>query len=531
MPSPFDDTAPHPVVAAVALELQATLRQGTIAPGLSTTALDRPEGGKMFGVLLVRGADGRVGALKAFSGQVGGTWTVPGFVPPVFDAKARQVLEPASDVAVKRLTSALEALASSPALQDARANLAAFDAQLKSQRASAKAAQLAHQEERRLKRASLSDDDEAGRRALATESRREATFHRAQQTSWRIAREAAALPWSRLERRKRALERLRRIVSQQSMRQIHDTYVLESASGKRATVRELFGAGEPPWGAGDCAAPKLVSYALRHGLTPLALAEFWWGPPPPSGARVEGMFFPACKEKCGPLLPFLLDGVAQAPRRTWRPRIVAEDELVTVHEDERVVVVAKPAGLLSVPARDETVEDSVWARIRRRYPGARGPLLVHRLDLDTSGLLLAALDEEAHRFLQARFLDRSVQKTYVAWLDGVLAADAGTVSLPLRVDLEQRPRQVVDAVHGREAVTDWRALERSGGRTRVALFPRTGRTHQLRVHAAHRSGLNAAIVGDRLYGTSGPRLMLHAETLQFRHPDGRELTFTTLAPF
>lgn len=531
MPSPFDDTPPHPVVTALALELQTTLKGGVIAPGFSTRLLDRPEGGKMFGVLLVRGPDGRIGALQAFSGQIGGTWEVPGFVPPLFDALARQQLEPASDVTVKRLTSALEELSASPALKEARASLASADARLATERATAKALKLERQDARRLRREALAEGDEAGRRALATESRLEEKAYRAQQAVWRTTRDAAALPLARLERRKAAIERLRRLVSQESMRQIHDTYVLQSVSGKRATLRTLFAPGEPPWGTGDCAAPKLVGYAIEHGFTPLALAEFWWGPPPPSGARVEGVFFPACKEKCGPLLPFLLDGVAQAPRKTWRPRPVADDELVTVHEDRRVVVVAKPAGLLSVPARDEAVEDSVWARLRRRYPSARGPLLVHRLDLDTSGLLVAALDEEAYRHLQAQFVSRSVHKAYVAWLDGLLADEEGTVSLPLRVDLEQRPRQVVDSVHGREAITSWRVLERSGGKTRVALFPRTGRTHQLRAHAAHPGGLGAAIVGDRLYGIPGPRLMLHAETLRFVHPDGREISLTVPAPF
>lgn len=531
MPSPFDDTPPHPVAAALALELQATLRAGEISPGLSTALLHRPEGGKMFGVLVVRAPSGKVGSLKAFSGQLGGGWEIDGYVPPLFDREARQRLEPASDVAVKRLTAELEALARSPKLAQARKALASLEDQLALERSAAKARLLERQEARRVKRLTLAEGDESARRALGAESRRDDSEHRARQAAWRASRALTEAPLRRLERRLQALERLRRIVSQESMRQIHDTYLLTSASGKTTTLRALFAPGEPPWGTGDCAAPKLLGHALAHGLTPLALAEFWWGPPPPSGARQEGMFFPACKEKCGPLLPFLLDGVPLAPRHTWRPRRVAEEELTTVHEDERIVVVLKPAGLLSVPARDEAVDDSVWARLRRRYPSASGPLLVHRLDLDTSGLLVAALDEEAFRLVQAQFVSRSVRKTYAAWLEGALADDEGEVSLPMRVDLEQRPRQVVDFVHGREALTRWRVLERAAGRTRVALFPLTGRTHQLRVHAAHRQGLDAPIVGDRLYGTPGPRLLLHAESLRLRHPDGADLDLSAPAPF
>jgi len=246
---------------------------------------------------------------------------------------------------------------------------------------------------------------------------------------------------------------------------------------------------------------------------------------------VEGAFYPACTPKCGPILPFLLDGLDVAPRRTWKPAVAAADHLDIRYDDGRVVILSKPVGLLSVPARDESISDSVFARLQRRYPAAAGPLLVHRLDLDTSGLLVAALDAITHRDLQAQFEARTVRKRYVAWLDGEPGADRGTISLPIRVDLDQRPRQIVDFVHGKEAITDWKVLERRGGRTKVALFPRTGRTHQLRVHAAHRDGLNAPIVGDRLYGTAGERLMLHAESLILRRPDGRRLTVTDPAPF
>lgn len=237
---------------------------------------------------------------------------------------------------------------------------------------------------------------------------------------------------------------------------------------------------------------------------------------------MHGAFYPACRNKCGPVLPFLFRGLDVAPRRPFRSRPAPFDVL---HEDAHVAVLAKPEGLLSVPGKEES--DSVLKRLRDQYPNA---MLVHRLDLDTSGVLLAALDFDTYRQLQAQW--RGVEKRYVAWLDGEVRGDRGTVTLPMRVDLEQRPRQVVDLRHGRHAVTDWEVLERKGGRTRVAFFPRTGRTHQLRVHAAHRDGLAAPIVGDRLYGSEGERLMLHAEALTFTHPATAErLTFRAPAPF
>lgn len=626
MSSPFDEVAPHPLAQAQAEALMAGLRGGLIAPEVSTALLhQRPEGGKMFGVLLVRDAAGRVGVLRAFSGQLGKAWNVPGYAPPLFDVPAREAVEPASDVAVKALTAQLEALAASPALVEARAALAAFDRQHAGRRAELKRRHAERRELRHLRRASAlngeaalrasgdescavaaqgdrrpvaATQDEEGRtaapegeegraaaaqaetrrsaaphggergsatqdgegrsaapegdtrrsaarqgetgcsvaprdvaalRALDDESRLDDLERRKLEAAARTARAPLAAAVEALELQLDALERRRRATSQEAMRRIHDCYLLRSAKGEAKTLRALFAPGEPPWGAADCAAPKLIGFALGRGLTPLALAEFWWGPPPPGGGRVEGMFFPACKEKCGPVLPFLLSGLEVRPRQTWRPREVGADELQLVHQDGRVVVITKPPGLLSVPARDEAVTDSVLARLRRRYPRAAGPLLVHRLDLDTSGLLVAALDEEAHRLLQAQFLSRAVEKRYVAWLEGEVRGERGTVELPLRVDLEQRPRQLVDFVHGKPATTDWEVLERRGGWTRVAFFPRTGRTHQLRVHAAHRLGLGVPIVGDRLYGRPGERLMLHAESIRFTHPGTGE-PFTVVAP-
>ena len=192
-------------------------------------------------------------------------------------------------------------------------------------------------------------------------------------------------------------------------------------------------------------------------------------------------------------------------------------------EDRWLLVVEKPAGLLSVPGRNRQLRDSVLTRLQARHPDATGPMLVHRLDLDTSGLLLAAKDRETYVALQRQFARREIDKRYIAWLDGDVAGDAGVVDLALLVDVDDRPRQIHDPVHGKDAVTEWRVLERTGGRTRVELMPRTGRTHQLRVHAAHARGLDAPIMGDRLYGRSGAdRLMLHAEGIGFTHPDNGE---------
>jgi tRNA pseudouridine32 synthase/23S rRNA pseudouridine746 synthase len=228
----------------------------------------------------------------------------------------------------------------------------------------------------------------------------------------------------------------------------------------------------------------------------------------------------------------MLDGLAVDPAPIFGGGGIGADEPRTVFEDRWLVVVDKPVGLLSVPGRSGLLRDSVLTRLRDRYPRADGPMVVHRLDLDTSGLMLAAKDAATHTALQRQFCRREIDKRYVAWLDGPVAGERGTIELALRVDLDDRPRQIHDPVHGKAAITDWNALERSGARTRVALHPRTGRTHQLRVHAAHPMGLAAPIVGDRLYGQPGDRLMLHAEALAFLHPHtGERIELVRSAPF
>jgi tRNA pseudouridine32 synthase/23S rRNA pseudouridine746 synthase len=526
-PSPFDDVAPHALAQRCAELLKAELRTGLIAPGFPTSVLSRAEGGKMFGVLVVESAEGRVGFQRAVSGQVERAWKLEGYAPPVFDAEQRVASELPAEVMVKGLTARVELARVEPTLLAARATLAAVDTRRAEKRAALKAQHSLRKQERRVAREATNDT--ASLHALDQLSRKDDHERRSAEAAARDERAAALATLGPLERRLAALERLRRIVSQETMRRIWDSYCLTNFAGETTALRALFPGGDPPSGAADCAAPKLLAAARVAGLRPLALAEFWWGAPPPGGGRVEGMFFPACREKCGPVLPFLLRGLDVAPRQTWKPREVNEEELVIVHRNERFLVLDKPAGMLSVPARDETITDSLMARVQRRFPNA---VAVHRLDLDTSGLLLVALDEQMYRLLQAQFLSREVQKRYVAVLEGDVARSEGTIELPLRVDLDQRPRQLVDFEHGKAATTRFEVLSREGNRTRVAFFPLTGRTHQLRVHAAHQQGLGTPIVGDRLYGKPDSRLMLHAEALRFRVPStGAWLEFEVSAPF
>ena len=340
----------------------------------------------------------------------------------------------------------------------------------------------------------------------------------------------------RVEAHLHTLDQERSQRSRALMRQIQESYRFVNARGDERDLRSLFAPAQPPAGAGDCAAPKLLGQAYRLGLRPLALAEFWWGAPAPTGDRRAGVFYAACRGKCLPILTHMLDGLPTDPPPLFGAAAIDANEPRVLYEDEQLMVVHKPSGLLTVPGRSAALQDCVVSRLRLRYPNATGPLAVHRLDMDTSGLVLAAKDLATASALQQLFSRRQVDKRYVAILDGVVHGEHGEITLPLRLDVDDRPRNIHDPVHGKPAHTEWRVLAREAGRTRVEFVPHTGRSHQLRVHAAHPQGLDAPIVGDRLYGHTAPeddeRLMLHAERLAFVHPvSGVNVVVEHPAPF
>lgn len=511
--SPFAHVLPHALARAAAASL----------PGVTLAE------GKMFGVLVVEDRDGRIGFLRAFSGMLDGRWDVPGFVPPVFDAPARAAFWPAGEAELATIATQLDELAAKLAPID-RA-IAELASRHEHERGELRARHLANRDARRVAREQAGDA--AALHAIDQASRADTAELRALR-----ARHGAERDELLEHRRVIAGERARRedqraARSRELLVQIQDTYRFANARGAQRTLREIFAPDEPPGGAGDCAAPKLLACAYREGLRPLALAERWHGPPPPTGGRHDGVFYPACRGKCGPILAHMLDGLDAEPAPSFGLDAIAADEPRTIYEDDWLVVVAKPCGLLSVPGRG-ALRDSVLVRLRERYQTPE-LAVVHRLDLDTSGLLLAARDPATRAALQEQFERRTVDKRYVAWVDGEVAGDRGVIELALRVDLDDRPRQIYDPVHGKPAITAWEVTARDGARTRLALYPKTGRTHQLRVHAAHPRGLAAPIVGDRLYGrnvTPGARLLLHAEALAFDHPHtGRRLALEWPAPF
>jgi tRNA pseudouridine32 synthase/23S rRNA pseudouridine746 synthase len=536
--SPFTPSPPHPLACRAAEALRLRLRRGDLGRGLDLGALDEPGRGKMFGVLVVADTEGRVGYLCAFSGMLDGRWHVEGFAPPLFDAAARDAFWPAGEAELRALDERHAELTHGPEPTALRARLAELSARHDAEAAELRARhdanrRLRHEARQRLANGEAGDDARrAALHALGQESRADDMERRRLDAAHRQEREALVSALRALDARRAGLEQLRAERSRQLWQQIAYNYVIPNARGEERPLGALFAPEPPPGGAGDCAAPKLLAHAYRHHLRPLALAEFWWGAPPLTGDRHSGEYYPACHSKCGEVLPYMLEGLSVDPAPLLDAGLDAAEELRLVYEDAWVLVVDKPCGLLSVPGRHSPLRDSVLVRLRKRYPETSGLAVVHALDAEASGLLLVARDPESHAALQRQFARREADKHHAAWLEGQVAGDEGVIELPLRADREEGGRYMVDPHHGKRALTEWRVTQRMGPRTRVSLLPRTGLTHQLRVHAAHPLGLGAPIAGDRLYGADGTRLMLHAETLTFRHPHtGARVELECRAPF
>jgi tRNA pseudouridine32 synthase/23S rRNA pseudouridine746 synthase len=324
----------------------------------------------------------------------------------------------------------------------------------------------------------------------------------------------------------KSLKQQRKDKSRALQRRLFNQYQFLNVKGEVKTLLDIFENRKeetPPAGAGECAAPKLLNFAFQHGLVPICMGEFWWGQPPKSEIRKHQAFYPACRGKCEPILSHMLQGLDMEENPMLRGPD-SDKKITVIYEDEAMAVINKPNEFLSVPGK--SIEDSVYFRMKQRYPDSKSPLIVHRLDMSTSGILLIAKTKEAHKHLQKQFLKKKIEKQYIAILDGEVNGESGVVKLPLRVDLDDRPRQLVCYEHGKYAETHWKVLGKANGETRIQFTPITGRTHQLRVHAAHQEGLNIPIKGDDLYGTKADRLHLHAAYISLDHPStGERVSF------
>ncbi|MEG4319242.1 MULTISPECIES: pseudouridine synthase [unclassified Microcoleus] len=579
------------------LRLPRTRMSEEIARGLmeylaADDSYDRE--GKMYGILLVEMPWGEQRILKAFSGLLNGCSVVDGWVPPI-PGRSRVAFEEARALSqLEAMKQELIALKQLPQRQEYAALCEEFELQLQVVNARHRNCKQQRDEKRQL----LCETLPAETLEIALEQLNQASrLEGIERRQLKRRRDEILQPLKQLidaaDERMRMLKQGRKELSRELQAQMHAAYTLVNFLGESRSISSLMPTNSIPTGTGDCCAPKLLHCAAVHNLKPLAMAEFWWGPP--SGDKVPGEFYGACGDRCQPLMGFLLSGLAQNPivsgpkaypaftssanskilskvasknsvnqsfnggiearptSQTLRGRLHAhptnlkkfggtgilpvtnpQEMLPIIYEDKWLIAVNKPSGLLSVPGRYLENQDSVLSRLQNLLLDGLELTAVHRLDLGTSGILLLARDKETSSQLSLQFEKRRVHKVYEAVLSGTVNIEAGTIELPVKEDPKNSLVQQVNWECGKPSVTRFQVMAKEGNHSRVEFWPLTGRTHQLRVHAADVRGLGMPILGDRLYGcrAAASRLHLHARELSFEHPQlGQRLSLQAATPF
>ena len=540
------DYQPHPLCIAVCKELQTYLSE-------REDWREEIDKGKMFGVLIVENAQPASGApeigyLAAYSGQIGGRSDWDDFVPAVFDYLQPDGYFKTHEAEISGINQSIRKLEANTHMKEAKGlilqlqeerkhTIAAYQEKIKKAKAKRDA---------RREAGSLNPEEEA-------EMVKESQFMKAELRRLKKSlseKTSLETEYEAYQADILSLKQLRKTLSDALQQWLFSQFRMQNHEGESKDLLEIFRDAAlrdypqatiatsriaalkmvPPAGSGECCEPKLLQYAYSLGYKPLQMAMFWWGESPKEEIRHHLHFYPACNGKCKPILQWML------PASTFEPAAVdlsLYNKVETLYEDREIAVIHKPEGLLSVPGKD-AAQPSVHALMRSKYPEATGPLIVHRLDMSTSGVMMIAKTEFAYHRLQKAFLNHQIQKKYVAIISGKVIPEKGIISLPLMPDYLDRPRQIVDHELGKEAITEYEVLEPVDDfHLRIALYPKTGRTHQLRVHCAHQEGLNAPILGDPLYGNEkAARLHLHAEEITFEHPlTGKKMTITRKADF
>lgn len=540
------DYQPHPLCIAVCKELQTYLSE-------REDWREEIDKGKMFGVLIVENAQPasgapKIGYLAAYSGQIGGRSDWDDFVPAVFDYLQPDGYFKTHEAEISGINQSIRKLEANTHMKEAKGlilqlqeerkhTIAAYQEKIKKAKAKRDA---------RREAGSLNPEEEA-------EMVKESQFMKAELRRLKKSlseKTSLETEYEAYQADILSLKQLRKTLSDALQQWLFSQFRMQNHEGESKDLLEIFRDAAlrdypqatiatsriaalkmvPPAGSGECCEPKLLQYAYSLGYKPLQMAMFWWGESPKEEIRHHLHFYPACNGKCKPILQWML------PASTFEPAAVdlsLYNKVETLYEDREIAVIHKPEGLLSVPGKD-AAQPSVYALMRSKYPEATGPLIVHRLDMSTSGVMMIAKTEFAYHRLQKAFLNHQIQKKYVAIISGKDIPEKGIISLPLMPDYLDRPRQIVDHEQGKEAITEYEVLEPVDDfHLRIALYPKTGRTHQLRVHCAHQEGLNAPILGDPLYGNEkAARLHLHAEEITFEHPlTGKKMTITRKADF
>lgn len=519
---PFHYT-PHPLCVMAAGEVQAYINK-------QTRWKEELDKGKMFGVLIVRTSSGQTGYLAAFSGNLCGSNSHSFFVPPVYDLLKPDGFFKIEEEQISAINHQIGQLQNCDRYLELQQKMERETVSSQQALSEARKVLKAAKEKREQRRLHRPNENEQA--AMIRESQYQKAEFKRLERYWKEQISEIKTEMESFSSRIEALKAERRNRSAALQQKLFQQFNFLNAKGETKNLCAIFEETvqkTPPAGAGECAAPKLLQYAYLSGLSPIAMAEFWWGESPKTEIRHHGYYYPSCRGKCEPILRHMLQGLNVEPAPSERYSL-SQNMPEILFEDQWLLVLHKPEGVLSVPGKSE--EQSIYSLLRARYPEATGPLVVHRLDMATSGLLLAAKTQEVHRHLQAQFENRSIKKRYIALLDGILPEEEGVIDLPICPDYLDRPRQMVNEELGKTAITRYRVMDRKNGQTRIAFFPLTGRTHQLRVHAAHPLGLNCPIVGDELYGRKAERLYLHAEYLEFIHPvSGQRMVIEKKAEF
>ena len=530
---PFRYT-PHPAVRYAADQIMQHIR----ISGLSSDFAE----GKMLGVLVCRSGVSRPCYIAAFSGNAGGKSTIEGFVPPIYDLMNPDGEFKRREAEISELNHRIERLLDS-------------DRQLCLERELADAERDCEMEINAMKEvmAVSKSKREQIRSGCTDPSVLEGLIKESQYEKAELKRLKKALDKviagirdriSQFNNEVDFLKKRRAAMSESLQEWIFRQYTVHNSIGEEASIADIFASKGlvPPGGTGECAAPKLLEYAFRNGLEPLAMGEFWYGKSPGTAVRTHGRFYPSCTSKCGPLLGFMMKGLYSTGHEDISSAVQSPE---IIFEDEDMIIVEKPSGMPSVPGLDGRKSLLEWLQEQTAgvqesgaytyAPAPRAAHLpgtvqaVHRLDMDTSGVMIFAKNSEAAVNLRRQFEEHTVRKTYMARVSGK-SAYSGVINIPISADYDERPRQKVDFKQGKPAYTEYKIVgENPDGTADLLLYPHTGRTHQLRVHCAHSLGLGSPILGDLLYGgDEAERLHLHALSVTFLHPSsGKELTFTS----
>ena len=530
---------PHPLCEIAANELQKYLQTQTdfdhnfgIDPSKKGLSI-----GKMFGVLVVQNEQNEIGYITSVSGKLAEKNIHKKFVPPVYDMLTKDSYFLEEEKVLNSINLALENLEDNNEYQNLQAHYLSekkkATADVQEKKETLKAAKKERNLKRKKEKIKLTSEAYAAfNKVLAKESLEAKYFFNNVNRYWEHILKTIKEQSSAFTNEIELLKEQRKTKSALLQQYLFEQYQFLNSKKEVKNLSQLFAntiEQNPPAGSGECAAPKLLQYAFLNDLKPIAMAEFWWGQSPNKEIRKHQQFYPACQGKCKPILTHMLAGIEMDINPLLQNPAIGK-ELETIFEDENLIVVSKPSEFLSVPGIH--IQDSVYTRIKQQVKNISGPIIVHRLDMATSGLLVLAKNKKAHKSLQSQFINKTVQKRYTALLDGIVTDNKGTINLPLRVDLVDRPRQLVCDEYGKPAETKWEVIERKNGKTKIHFYPISGRTHQLRVHASHTLGLNIPIIGDDLYGKKSNRLFLHADTLEFKHPvTNKKMIFQKNAEF